>query len=614
MMGIFDSLHIGYSGLSTAQSAINTTSHNISNANTEGYSKQVVTQKVNTPIHNLPGDVGAGVHVDSVSRAHDEFVYGRLKSSESNVAYSDFMEKTLQEITTYSPDLENLGVAKDIKDFFNSWSKVAQNPSDDSSKAVLVRSMDSLSQNLNTTSTKLHDLQDRLNSEFKNGIDEVNKLASQIVELNKGINKVENTNSASANANDLRDQRDQLELKLAKMMNIEVSKGQVVTEYGQKVNRTDMGVDYNINVGGFNIVDGVTFHPIHADDSVNNSKLNAVYYIDHNQQKVDMTSYIKGGELGAVLDLRGDRLDESGRATNSKIQTYIDDLDTFAKGFSQAVNSVYAGSASSSKVTDKLDISESSKVLDLQGVKEGSFSLKVYDAQGKEVATKSITIDANTSFRTNTDGTINENSIIEQINKNSDDNGDNDGTNDIDDFFKADLVDGKLRILPKTDSNYTIAIEDNGTNFAGATGVNKLFEGNSASTIRVASSIKENPSTIASNKAPIDGNADLANQMVSLQYENLTFEKPNGAVLNQNIEEFYRYSSSKVATDAHQASVNKDAAEVLNKTVRDEFSSVSSVDMDEELVNLMQYQTAYQASAKIITAVDEMINTLLGMK
>lgn len=615
-MGIFDSLHIGYSGLSTSQTGINTTSHNIANANTEGYSKQRVSQKVNAPIHNLPGDVGAGVHVDSIARSHDEFVYNRLKSSGSQVAYSEYMEKTLQEITTYAPDLDNLGIAKDIKDFFSSWSDVAQNPNDDSQKVVLLRSMESLTQNLNHTSKQLHNLQDRLNEEFKSGIDEVNRLASEIVELNKNINKVENTNSSSANANDLRDQRDQLELELSKMLNIDVSKGKTVTEYGAKINRTDQGTDYNVNVGGFNLIDGVSFHPLRAENSVNTTTLNSAYYVDHSQKKIDVTGSIRGGKLGAMLDLRGDKLDSNtNRATNSKIQGYIDDLDTFSKTFVQAVNSVYASSAQEKIVTDDLsEIGESGRLVSLDGINEGSFEIKVYDSLGNEVASRAITIDSTTSLYTNADGTINPNSIIEQINDNKDDNNDNDGTNDLDDFFSADMVDGKLRIKSKVDENYTIAIEDNGTNFAGRTGVNKLFEGDSAKSISLTAAIKNNPSNIAGFKAPVDGNSEMASQMVALQYENLTFEKTDGTKIEQGIEDFYRYSSSRVAADAHQATINKDAAEVLNKTVMDEFKSVSGVDMDEELVNLMMYQTAYQANAKLITAVDRMIDTLLGMK
>lgn len=605
-MGIFDSLHIGYSGLSTSQSAINTTSHNISNANTEGYSKQIVTQKVNYPIHNLPGDVGAGTHVDSITRAHDEFVYGRMKSSSANVAYSEKMETTLQEITTYAPDLDDLGTASDIKSFFDAWSDVAQNPNDDSQKVVLLRTMESMSQNLNDTSTKLHKLQDRLNEEFQTGIETVNRLASEIVEVNKGINKVENSNSSDANANDLRDQRDQLELELSKMLNIDVSKGRVETEHGVEANRTDRGVDYNINVGGFNLVDGVSYHPLRAEDGVNTTTLNSAYYMDHSQEQVDITGFIRGGELGAVLDLRGDKIDSNtGRATNSKIQDYIDDLDTFANTFKQAVNSIYASTAQEGITTKGFDtIGTNGTVVNLDGVKEGSFDLKVYDNLGSEVALRAITIDNSTTLQ----------NIVDQVNANQDDNLDNDGTNDLDDLFTADIIDGELRIQSNSGSNYTIAIEDNDTNFAGASGINRLFEGDSAKNLTIASEIRNNPSIIAGNKAPIDGNSDLANQMVALQYENLSFEKPDGTRSEQGIEAFYRYSSSRIASDSHQATINKDAAELLNKTVTDEFKSVSGVDMDEELVNLMKYQTAYQASAKVITAVDEMINTLLGMK
>jgi flagellar hook-associated protein 1 FlgK len=612
-MGIFSSLHIGYSGLQASQSGINTTSNNIANANVDGYSRQSISQKVNPPIHSIPGDVGNGTRVDSITRAHDEFVYGRLKSSSSQVAYATTMEKNLQEISTFGAGLDGLGVSKDIKDFFASWSDVAQNPGDEAQKIVLLRSMDSLTQNINQTSTNLSDIQDRLNSEFKNGINRVNDIASQISDINKNINKVES--NGQSNANDLRDQRDRLELELSKMLNIDVSKGREVTEYGAKANKTDMGTDYNINVGGFNIVDGVSFHALSVEDAFSDSKLNSVFYGDNTQNKIDITDEIRGGKLGAILDLRGNKLDESGRAVDSKIQDYIDNLDSFSKTLIHSVNSIYAQSAQKDIVTDTFgEFGDSGKLSTLEGIKEGSFEVKVYNNLGEEVALRSITIDADTSLHKNQDGTINANSIIEQLNKNSDDNNDNDGTNDLDDLFTASMVDGKLRITSRTDENYTIAINDNGTNFAGVTGVNKLFSGDSASSISLESSIKNNPASISAHKAPIDGNADLANDMVALQYEGLTFYKTNGETSVQGLEEFHRYSSAQIASDAHQSVINKEASQVLNKTITDEFKSVSAVDMDEELVNLMMYQTAYQANAKVITAIDKMIDTLLGMK
>ncbi len=611
-MGLFNSLGIGYSGLSASQTAINVTSNNISNANTEGYSKQRVSQKVKAPIHQIPGDVGNGTRIESITRAHDEFIYSRLKGSSANLAYSEKMEKGLKEIASYSLDLEDLGIAKDIKDFFSSWSSVAQNPNDNAPKVVLHQSMSSLVQNLNRVSGELFDMQDRLNSEFKSGIDRVNKIASEIVELNKGINRVENSNSA--NANDLRDRRDTLELELAKMVNIEVSKGRESSDYFQKANLTDQGSDYNINIGGFNIVDGVTFHPIRAEDGVNSTRLNSAYYIDQNQKQVDITSEIRGGTLGAILDLRGDRVDSTtSSAKNSKIQEYIDDLDSFSKTLKEAVNSIYASSAQDRLISDSFnDFSSSLKLINLDGISSGSFDIKVYDSSGSLVGVKSIVIDQNTTLHKNSDGTINPNSIVSQINQNSDDNQDNDGTNDIDDLFLASMVGDKLSVTPKVDG-YTIAVEDNGTNFAGIAGFNKLFTGSGAKDISIASEIESNPSAILANKAPIDGNSDLANEMLSLQFKELSFKRGDQKEL-YTLDGFYRYSSSKIASDTNQASINRDAADALNKTVINEFKSVSGVDMDEELVNLMKYQAAYQANAKIITTVDRMIDTLLGIK
>ncbi len=170
-MGLFDTLGIGYSGLSTAQSAMNTTSHNITNVNTQGYSRQRVEQKVNYPISTIPGDVGNGVKVEEIARIHDEFVFGRLKSSSANLEYSSFSEQKLQEIANGFADLDDLGIAQDLKDFYSGWSNFSRYPDDESAKIVVVASMHSLTTNLNDAHTRLTDLQDRLNEDFVDGID-----------------------------------------------------------------------------------------------------------------------------------------------------------------------------------------------------------------------------------------------------------------------------------------------------------------------------------------------------------------------------------------------------------------------------------------------------------
>ena len=602
MASIFNSLNVGYSGLSVAQSAINTTSHNISNANTPGYSKQRITQQAQAPMHNIPGDVGNGVFVDTITRVHDEYTFSRYRGSQSSLEFTSYQQKTLEEVSDYFPDLEDLGIAKDLQDFFSSWSDLSKDPNSSAQKVVLVNNTQKLTNTLNGTSQKLESLQDRLNDEFKDGITEVNKLAREIVEINKNINKVENTRQG--NANDLRDQRDQVELKLNKLLNISVFKGQLDSGIKQ---RTDMGNSYNINIAGFNIVDGTTFHPI---DIETNNRFNSASYTSHDSHKIDFTSKIRGGKLGAIVELRGDKLDAQGRSLNSKIQNYIDDINSLSKGLIQKTNSIYASSAKEKMQSSAYEINHDTKLAEVSDINQGDFNIVVYNNQGEVVSKRAITIDENTTLN---DGTAN--SIVSKINADNDDNNDNDATNDLDDIYEAKMINNTFVLEQKSGvSGYYVAIEDNNTNFAGYSGLSKIFEGSSAKDISVINEIKNDPSSLQSFKPPVDGNNDLANDMIALQYEAITFKRENGTQNTQTLGEFYRFTVSNIATDATNAKISNDATQSLDKTINERLQASSGVDMDEELMNLMKYQAAYQASAKIITTVDQMLNTLLSIK
>jgi len=606
-MSIFDSLNIGYSGLSASQQAIDTTSHNIANANTPGYSKQRANQVVQPPLDDrIPGSVGAGTRVDTITRAHDEYLYSRYTTSQSNLEFANYQDQTLKEISDLFPDVDGLGIESDLQDFFASWSDLSSDPDNDALKTVLINDTENMTAHIRDTSQNLSDIQTRLDNEFQDGIAQVNDLAYQITEINKKINKIENV--PDGNANDLRDQRDQLELEMNKLLNVSVFKGNMSPD-NNTVGATDMGTDYNINIDGFNIVDGTTFHPISIGQD---GKLTTATYESHDGTQVDFTDKIRGGKLGAIVSLRGDGVDADGKPKNSKIQEYIDDLDSFSKGFIQNVNSLYAKSAQESIQTDTYSFSNETKLAEIDDINQGSFNVVVYNAQGEVVSTRPITIDSQTILNDDSDSN-NQNTIVAQINADIDDNGDNDGTNDLDDLFEAKMVNNTLVIEPKQDGYY-IAIEDNGTNFAGYSGVNKFFDGTDSKSIDVAAPLKENPANLQSYNAPIDGNNDFASSMVDFQYQSIEFTRSNGEKINQTIEGFYGFTVSNIATDAANAGIEANATATLDKSINEELKSTVSVDMDEELTNLMKFQAAYQASAKIITTIDQMLNTLLGIK
>ncbi len=163
-------------------------------------------------------------------------------------------------------------------------------------------------------------------------------------------------------------------------------------------------------------------------------------------------------------------------------------------------------------------------------------------------------------------------------------------------------------------NGYTIAIQDNGTNFPGAIGVNQFFTGTNGSNIDVKTEYKKNPLLIQAYGAPVVGNHDVANAMLQLQYNSLNFYGKDGSSSKETIAGYYSALTTKVATDASASSTSYDTNEALHNTINTQYQSISGVNKDEELANLIQYQSSYSAAAKIITTIDEMLNTLLGIK
>ena len=236
-MSLFSTLNTGYSGLSASELATSVTGQNISNANNDYYTRQRIVTSASTPLSVSPGSVGTGVTVTSIERIHDEFVYKRLKDTSNQLSYNQYSQQTLEEIAGYFPDLQGSGISQDLTNYFNAWNDVASNASDGSQKVSLVQSASTLAANISNTRDQLRTLQDSLNAQVKANINEINTLGQHIADLNQSIATAESV--SGNNANDLRDQRDNLELNLSKLLNISVFKGDVSTKNIVDSNATD---------------------------------------------------------------------------------------------------------------------------------------------------------------------------------------------------------------------------------------------------------------------------------------------------------------------------------------------------------------------------------------
>lgn len=624
-MGLFSTLNTGISGLNASQLAINTTGHNIANADNEYYSRQRVVTQASTPLSSDPGDIGTGVSVTSIVRIHDEFVYTRLKESSNSLSYDSFNKKSLEEVAKYFPDLDGVGLSVDIQNYFASWNDLASNPDDTAQEIALVQSSINLSTNLKSSRDNIRALQDSMNEQLKTSVDEINHIGEQIAELNIAISKVEVIEPNRAN--DLRDQRDHLELTLSDLIDVSVFKGDMISQNHIDPNLTDQGTEYHMNIVGHSFVDGFTFHPLVINNNDNASNYYSVYSQSQDGSTIEITDKLMGGKVGAMLDLRGRQIDpaqNSGFPTDGTLQGYIDNLDSFAKTLVEQTNNLYASSAQPS-MTSLLnsELKEDATLVNYsQSLNEGTFDVVMYDKQGNEVGRKTLEIDSNTTMGEEDNlGIPVESSIVGQFNKSTDDNDDNNSQNDIDDFFTATYMyaentkQGTLSFSPKDSlSGYTIAVEDNGTNFAGAIGLSPFLEGDSAANMSVVSKYIDDPSKVNAYSAPVLGNNDVANSMVQMQYEKLDFYVKNGTVVSETVDGFYRYITTEISTDGENANRNFDTSTALFNTINAEHQSVSGVNMDEELANLMKYQASYGANAKVITTIDQMLDTLLGLK
>ncbi|MEA3371881.1 MAG: flagellar hook-associated protein FlgK [Campylobacterota bacterium] len=621
MASIFNALNIGYTGLNAAQIGINTTGHNISNAETEGYTRQRVITSASTPLYTNAGNVGNGTEIMDIQRVFDNFVFDRYTSISADKEFSDFEKKTLEELSAYFPEIDGVGIKSDLTEYYDMWQTFADNPDNDAIKVALAEQTETLSAHIIQTQNQIQSLQSQINEELAVNINQVNELAEELAGLNIAIDVAE-ADGVGYTANDLRDKRSVIERSLARLIGSDVNQGQLTANIQIDSSSNTRTGSYTLSVNGFNIVDGNTFHPLHITKE--NSAL-GFYEVSYERQDgvlIPMEENINSGKVGAIFELRGGALDTtSGMPTDGVLQNVISQFDAFAKGFIEATNNLYAASA-----TTRMDsnVEVSSEAIPLVNsnfnINEGSFNIIVYDLDGNEVATREINIDAITSM-------IGVGSIDEQVSAIVDDNDDGNANNDIDDFIQFSFlpaVNGQASFsmkAPFDSQGYTFAITDNlptddyssGTNFAGALGLGRFLDGDDASNINLKLELRENPTKMSAGYSGTAGDNRVALSMVQQQFESYEFYVGD-QTFDATVYGMFDITATYVGTKTNSAITRNETVSTQFNATQMEYYSVSKVSIDEELTNLIKYQTSYGAAAKVITTIDQMMQTLLGIK
>lgn len=315
MADLFALLVQSGNSLAAHSAALSTAGHNIANANTPGYSRQVATLTANPAVGSLgPLAIGMGVSLESITRQRDAFVERQIPQAVGAQAYSQTENAALQAVTALNPDLEG-GLGSALSAFYSSLRTLSQNASDTAARQAVIGSSQKLARTFQQTVGSIEDARTGLDSQLMGQVDKVNAAMRALADLNVQIQVLRSNGGA---ANDLLDQRQTAVENLAQLTG--------ATPYTNNSGDISMALP-----GGVVLVsDGrpATFSTVGDATNLGHMKLRLVR--TDGSGPVDVAASVMGGEMGGVLAAR-----------DGAMKTAVEALDTFAFDFATAVNTVH---------------------------------------------------------------------------------------------------------------------------------------------------------------------------------------------------------------------------------------------------------------------------------
>ena len=285
----------GTSGLLAAQRALATTSNNINNVNTEGYSRQRVEFATRTPSATGYGFVGNGVQINSIERSYDAFVTSQLRSSSSSSEQAGEFNKLASRVNNLLVDAE-AGLMPSMQAFFNSVQLVSESPGDNVARQVLISDSETLVARFQSFNQGLADTRDSINQTLRTEVRAINGITTAIADVNREISSALSSGSGNS-PNDLLDKRDQLVLDLSKHVSVSTVE--------------DDSGSLNVFIGtGQSVVVGFDSRDLLSmNNAYDPEQLEIGFGTSSNP--VELSAQITGGSLGGLLSFRSQLLDSA---------------------------------------------------------------------------------------------------------------------------------------------------------------------------------------------------------------------------------------------------------------------------------------------------------------
>ena len=304
-----DLMQIGVSGLRTSQKQLDVASHNITNVNTPGYSRQVVEQKADDAQWNGNSYYGTGAYIDNVSRAYDQFAARELTLSTTQLEEANVKQQHLAMLDDFTSK-SAVNSVNSMNNFYHSVRSLADNPSDLGSRQTVLEHANQAAVNLNNSHETLTNIRTDVNQQLSVSLDRVNALGQELAAVNTSLQQ----QSSSDGSNDLFDQQRTLINELAQYTQVTV-----LADKGSLANTVIIG-------SGDTLVSGVSASQLKLVDGDPDIANKQIALINGNNSKPIKSDTI-GGSLGAMLTVRDDVIDKS-----------LDQLGQMALGFASQMN------------------------------------------------------------------------------------------------------------------------------------------------------------------------------------------------------------------------------------------------------------------------------------
>ncbi|ENM5887699.1 flagellar hook-associated protein FlgK [Vibrio mimicus] len=621
-----DLLNVGTQSVLTAQRQLNTTGHNISNVNTEGYSRQSVIQGTNMPRQYGGETYGMGVHVENVRRSWDQFAVKELNIASTDYSFKRDTEENLDMLSKLLSSVASKKIPENLNEWFDAVKTLADSPNDLGARKVVLEKAKLISQNLNDFHETVRLQKDITNKGLDLGVERINQLALEIRDLQRLMMRVPGPH------NDLMDKHEKLVAELSQYTKVTVT---------QRKN----GEGFNIHIGnGHTLVSGTEASQLKVIDGFPDTQQHRLAMIEGKAIKPISARDI-GGKMEAILDMR-----------DKHIPYLMDEVGRLAISFSHEVNTLQSqgldlrGNVGGPLFTDvNLDVIARSRVVtssnskadmavfidDVSQLKGGEYSMQ-YNGSEFVVTMPSgqQTVQPVVKGNVYIDGlrieVRNAPQVGERILVRPTRSGaaairlaTEDATKIAAQSFEASttFAQGKaqFKILQAGDvREFEVHVSPTGDQFAVTdTKGNILMQPQPypptgpvtvlGTTFELTEGALPNDKFTA-NLVPSEGDNGNLRKMINIQTDKKMNDKES------TIIDLYHNLNTDVGLKMATMTRLTDVARLEKEAAQSRIASISGVNLDEEAANMMKFQQAYMASSRIIQASNDTFNTILALR